>query len=111
MPLDGREVIAEEDLVIPVLELSVFGDFMSDLNHPDQPTGSRLQKARQELQFRLDERGAVVHSEAELIGENGVYGGYVPGTRTFGFDKPFLITLRSRRSTSHTLRVGSATRT
>lgn len=48
---------------------------------------------RQVLQFRLDERGAVIHSEAEVVGENGSYE-YTPGTRTFIFDKPFLIMLR-----------------
>lgn len=89
----AREVVAEEDLVIPTLELSVFADFRKELEHPDAALGTRLLVAKQELQFRLDERGAVVHSEAELVGENGSYE-YKPGTRTFIFDKPFLIMLR-----------------
>ena len=93
VPPKAREVVANEDLVIPVLELSVFGDFKDELNHPDQPAGTRAIRARQELQFRLDERGAVVRSEAEMIGENGAYE-YEPGTRTFIFDKPFLVMLR-----------------
>ncbi|MBL8813229.1 MAG: DUF1559 domain-containing protein [Planctomycetaceae bacterium] len=89
----AREVVPEEDLVIPTLELSVFGDFKDQLNHPDQKAGTRVEEARQVLQFRLDERGAVIHSEAEVVGENGSYE-YTPGTRTFIFDKPFLIMLR-----------------
>lgn len=89
----AREVVAEEDLVIPTLELSVFADFEKQLNHADQPTGTRVEQARQVLQFRLDERGAVIQSEAEVVGENGAYE-YAPGTRTFIFDKPFLIMLR-----------------
>lgn len=93
VPPKAREVVAEEDFVIPVLELSVFGDFKDELNHPDQPPGTRVIKARQELQFRLDERGAVVQREAAVIGENGEYD-YEPGTRTFIFDKPFLVMLR-----------------
>lgn len=89
----AREVVAEEDLVIPTLELSVFADFKDQLNHPDQLSGTRIEQARQVLQFRLDERGAVIQSEAEVVGENGAYE-YAPGTRTFIFDKPFLIMLR-----------------
>ena len=93
LPLASRSVVAEEEVVIPVLELSVSAEFEEDLNSPDQPSGSRVESAKQTVQFRLDERGAVVWSEAEVIGENGSYD-YTPGTRKFIFDKPFLIMLR-----------------
>jgi len=92
-PLASRSVIAEEEVVIPVLELSVSAQFAGDLNSEDQQPGSRVTSATQIVQFRLDERGAVVWSEAEVIGENGSYD-YSPGTRKFIFDKPFLIMLR-----------------
>ena len=93
LPLAARSVVAEEEVVIPVLELSVSADFRDDLNAADQPSGSRVESATQIVQFRLDERGAVVWSEAAVIGENGSYD-YTPGTRKFIFDKPFLIMLR-----------------
>jgi len=93
LPLAARSVVAEEEVVIPVLELSVSADFRDDLNAADQPSGSRVKSATQIVQFRLDEHGAVVWSEAEVIGENGSYD-YTPGTRKFIFDKPFLIMLR-----------------
>ncbi len=93
IPPEARSVVEGEQVVIPVLELSVFADFKAELNHAEQPPGSRLVSASQTLQFRLDERGAVVWSEALIIGENGGYD-YAPGTRTFIFDKPFMIMLR-----------------
>ena len=93
LPLAARSVVAEEEVVISVLELSVSADFSDDLNAADQPSGSRVESATQIVQFRLDERGAVVWSEAAVIGENGSYD-YTPGTRKFIFDKPFLIMLR-----------------
>ncbi|MDA1230776.1 MAG: DUF1559 domain-containing protein [Planctomycetota bacterium] len=97
VPPNARQVVAEEDFVVPVLELSLSADFKDKLNHPDQPVGMRLLNARQEVQFRLDERGATVQSESELIGENGAYE-YEPGTRTFIFDKPFCVMLRESAS-------------
>ncbi len=93
IPLASRSVIAEEEVVIPVLELSVSAQFAAVLNSEDQQPGTRVESAKQIVQFRLDERGAVVWSEAEVIGENGSYD-YSPGTRKFIFDKPFLIMLR-----------------
>ena len=93
MPLASRSVIAEEEVVIPVLELSVSAQFAGDLNSKDQQPGTRVESATQIVQFRLDERGAVVWSEAEVIGENGSYD-YTPGTRKFILDKSFLIMLR-----------------
>ena len=93
LPLAARSVVAEEEVVIPVLELSVSADFSDELTAADQPPGSRVESATQIVQFRLDERGAVVWSEAAVIGENGSYD-YTPGTRKFIFDKPFLIMLR-----------------
>ncbi len=93
LPPEFRSVVAEEDVVIPVLQLSVSASFENELNHEDQLLGPRVEQAYQIIQFRLDERGAVVWSEAVVIGENGSYD-YTPGTRKFIFDKPFLIMLR-----------------
>jgi hypothetical protein len=92
IPTNARTVVGEEQVVIPVLELSLFADFRNELR--DTASGSEgLVSAVQIVQFRLDERGAVVWSEAGVVGENGHYE-YTPGTRTFIFDKPFLIMLR-----------------
>lgn len=92
IPTNARTVVAEEQVVIPVLELSLSADFKTELRDTAS-AGEELESAVQIVQFRLDERGAVVWSEAEVVGENGHYE-YTPGTRTFIFDKPFLIMLR-----------------
>lgn len=92
IPTNARTVVAEEQVVIPVLELSISADFRNELRDQAED-GEGLESAVQIVQFRLDERGAVVWSEAGVIGENGHYE-YTPGTRTFIFDKPFLIMLR-----------------
>jgi len=48
-------------------------------------------------------------SEVEVVGENGHYE-YAVGTRTFNFDKPFLIMLRESPSKTayFAARIGSA---
>ncbi len=90
---DARAVVSGEQLVVPVLEMSLLEDFTGQLNHPSQPEGLRVLSARQKIQFRLNESGAKLLSEAAVIGEYGHYE-YKVGERTFIFDKPFLVVLR-----------------
>lgn len=90
---EARSVVAHEQVVIPILEMSLLREFTSELNHPEQPLGSRVDSAMQVIQFRLDEQGALLISESEVIGENGHYELAV-GERTFIFNKPFLVMLR-----------------
>lgn len=97
LPPEARSVVTNEQIVIPMLEISLIVELTDDLNHPDQPVGSRVQSAAQVIQFRLDEQGALLISEVEVVGENGHYE-YAVGTRTFIFDKPFLIMLRESPS-------------
>ena len=68
-------------------------NFTQQLQHPSQPVGQRVMDARQLIQFRLDERGAVLISESAVVGKKGHYE-YKVGTRPFIFDKPFLLLLR-----------------
>ncbi|MEP3481543.1 MAG: DUF1559 domain-containing protein [Fuerstiella sp.] len=90
LPLTNQRVVRSEQLVIPILEVSVKADFRQQLRSPTNP---RLEEASQSIQFRLDERGATVWSEARIVGENGHYDLEV-GKRTFVFDKAFLLMLR-----------------
>lgn len=50
MPLASGSVIAEE-VVIPVLELSVSAQFAGDLNSKDQQPGTRVESTTQIVQF------------------------------------------------------------
>ncbi|MBL8818168.1 MAG: DUF1559 domain-containing protein [Planctomyces sp.] len=97
LPLNAQSVVRNEQVVVPMLELSLLARFTDQLNHPDQPSGSRVQSAAQVVQFRLDEKGALLISETEVVGENG-HIEHAVGTRTFILDKPFLIMLRESPS-------------
>ena len=96
---DAVGVVSGEQVVIPILEFSLMEDFTERLQHSAQPAGSRLLAATQLIQFRLDETGAVLFSEAAVIGENGHYE-YKVGERTFIFDKPFLLVLQQTTKTN-----------
>ncbi len=87
LPLEARSVVTNEQVVIPMLEMSLIAELTDRLNHPDQPPGTHVESAAQVIQFRLDEQGALLISEVEVIGENGHYE-YAVGTRTLIFDKP-----------------------
>lgn len=89
---EERSVVTNEQVVIPVLEVSVMADFRTQLQDAAAESVN-LEAASQIIQFRLDERGAIVWSEAQVIGENGHYDVKV-GNRTFIFDKPFFVMLR-----------------
>lgn len=90
LPANHRRAVAGEQLVVPVLEFSLFDQFADKLGYVGD---LELISAKQIIQFRLDERGAVLKSEAQVIGENGHYE-YQLGNRSFLFDKPFLLMLR-----------------
>ncbi|MEM7456111.1 MAG: hypothetical protein AAF456_17310 [Planctomycetota bacterium] len=68
-------VANHEPFVVPVLEFSLLENFDG---------GSQL------IQFRLDEKGAMLVSESDV----GMEGGFEPGERRFIFDKPFLLLLK-----------------
>ena len=72
---EASYVVNDEPLVIPVIELSLLEKF---------DEGSQL------IQFRLDEKGAMLVSESDV----GMKGGFEPGSRSFVFDQPFLIILK-----------------
>jgi hypothetical protein len=91
--LNARTVVSGEQFVFPVLELSLLEDFSNDLFNPSHREGRRVIRALQLIQFRLDEKGAKLISEAALHLDNGHYEAVV-GERTFIFDKPFMVVLR-----------------
>ncbi|MSR56930.1 MAG: DUF1559 domain-containing protein [Planctomycetaceae bacterium] len=91
----ARELHSRETLAIPRLILGVDRDY-SELTGHDflnaQLSGNVVRDAAQVIQFRLDETGAELVSEVEIIGENG-HTPSKPGKRRFIFDRPFLIYL------------------
>ena len=86
---DGESVTRGEQVVIPILDMSLIEDFTIELSE----SSSRVQSAQQLVQFRLDEKGAELIAQFSLQLDNGHYE-YKVGERTFIFDKPFMILLR-----------------
>ena len=89
--------LATESLVIPKLTLSVRKEY-SELK--EEIVGSLLEitGAVQIIKFRLDETGAVLESEAAIVGDNGHEPTIPAGQRKFIFDRPFLIYLIERQA-------------
>lgn len=86
---EGKRAVAGEQVVIPVLEFSLIEDFTAQF----QKASTRVQSARQLVQFHLNEKGAQVLASFTTALDNGHYDVAV-GERTFIFDKPFMIVLR-----------------
>lgn len=91
----ARELHSRETLAVPRLALGVERNFHELIGHDFlNPTlaGNFVADAVQTIQFRLDETGAVLVSEVEILGENG-HEPSQPGQRNFLFDRPFLLYL------------------
>jgi hypothetical protein len=93
-----KEFQLDETLRIPKLTLNVERSYheLEGLNLGGGP----IRVARQIVRFRLDENGAILESEAEIIGENGFHEPPPPPIpRHFVFDRPFLLVLKERDAT------------
>lgn len=96
-----------DKLMIPVLQLSLNRDYQElteqTINNGDAK-GMRIVEAVQIIKFRLDETGAIVESEAAIIGENGHSGverNYDSNKpRELIFDRPFLVVFRETKATA-----------
>lgn len=88
-----RSTIGRGDrLLIPVLELSIAKDF--DLSN-------QFIQASQTIQFRLDETGAILESEALLMVADFEPSEYDPEKpRKLIFDRPFLIWMQERNASA-----------
>ncbi len=86
-------------LLIPVLELSIVKDF-DQLNglqfHDAQQQPGQIIQATQTIQFRLDETGSIVESEAVIIGDFGPSEYDPKKARKLTFDRPFLLWMQER---------------
>jgi len=84
-----------EDLYVPVLDFDILRRYSELCGHSIRTANKRLDGtsiviAAQTVRFRLDERGAVLKSEAIMAG--------ALMERSFVFDKPFLILIKRREA-------------
>ena len=82
-----------ENLYVPVLNFDVLRVYSELCGHPIRSAnkkldGTNIALAAQTIRFRLDERGAVLKSEAIMC--------FGLTSRNLVFDKPFLILLKRR---------------
>ena len=95
-----RECETGEPLAVPVLTLNVRSDYGEILGRHilnAELTGLWIERAAEVIRFRLDETGAHLEAEAEIVGENGHSEPVpVPRPRRFIFDRPFLVLLEER---------------
>jgi hypothetical protein len=95
-----RKCQTGEPLAIPVLTLNVrrnYGEILGRHILNPELTGLWIDRAAEVIRFRLDETGAHLEAEAEIVGENGHSEPVpVPGPRRFVFDRPFLLLLQER---------------
>jgi hypothetical protein len=102
LPATHRVFAPKESLAVPVLTLNV-------QRHYDEIIGRNflnpaleglfVDRAAQIIRFHLDERGAYLESEAEIIGENGhAEPPPPPQPRQFIFDRPFLLMLQEHNA-------------
>ncbi|MAG93113.1 MAG: hypothetical protein CMJ48_05125 [Planctomycetaceae bacterium] len=99
-----REVEEGEPVALPVLTLNVkraFNEiYRGAIEHPELADLS-ITRATQIIRFRLDEAGAQLESEAEIIGEFGEDEPPPPPMpRRFIFDRPHLILLQELGATA-----------
>ena len=85
-----------ESLVVPILNFEVWKSYdelgEKTITTPGPLQGTPIGMCLQTIRFRLDERGAILKSEAEIAA--AAEGLQEP--RQFIFDKPFLILLERR---------------
>lgn len=101
---DERTFKMKETLAVPVLTLNVDRkyDELLDRTFLNQlSTDLFVDRAAQIIRFHLDERGAHLESEVEIIGENG-HGAppAPPEPRHFILDRPFLLYLQEAGAAS-----------
>jgi len=92
-----REIMPTEPLIVPKLTIGVERHFSELTDREIAGTDLYVALAAQVIRFRLDEIGAVLESEAAVIGENGS-DPPPPGQRKFIFDGPFLMYLIERNA-------------
>jgi len=91
-----RESLGDgESLVVPILNFDVwrsYDELCGEITTPGPFRGHPISSAMQDIRFRLDERGAILKSEATMVKS-----GAGPTRRgSFIFDRPFLILLKRR---------------
>jgi hypothetical protein len=95
-----KQLDLEEPLVIPLLSLFVDRGYTELIGRPVLNPGfteHRVADARQLIRFQLDESGAILESEADIM--TTVDGDEPPPEpRRFVFDRPFLICLQQRQA-------------
>lgn len=92
------EVMLTEPLIVPKLAIGVERQYSELTGRDILGTTMFLALAAQTIRFRLDENGAVLESEAAVVGEDGM-DPIPPGKRKFIFDRPFLVCLIERDAT------------
>jgi hypothetical protein len=93
-----REFQPAETLRVPKLLLNVERNY--DELHRSFIGGRPIHVARQIVRFRLDESGAILESEAEIVAEFGEdTPRAAPRPRHFAFDRQFLLALQERGAT------------
>jgi hypothetical protein len=91
------EVSCEEPLAIPILNFDLWREYVEleakKITTPGSVKDMKIFRALQSIRFRLDERGAVLKSEAAGAVPKSAAQPWPPKPRHFIFDKPFLILL------------------
>lgn len=95
-----RPGLRQDDVVsIPVLNFDITRSYDELTNipvtTPDSPARS-LRSAAQNIRFRLDEKGAVLKSDASLVAPTSAPAGARPEPRLFVCDGPFLVLMQRR---------------
>jgi hypothetical protein len=85
-----------DQLAVPVLSLGIQHEFPELARREIVGFPQRIQSAHQIIRFRLDELGAVLRSEALVIGEFGSSDPPPSHPWRLVFDRPFLVLLRQR---------------
>ncbi|MBS0265806.1 MAG: DUF1559 domain-containing protein [Planctomycetes bacterium] len=91
-----KHFLSSEPLVIPKLMTSLDRRYNEIIGRTMEGTDLYVSQARQIIKFELSENGAVLESEALMLGDNGHIPETPAGKRKFIFDKPFLIYLIER---------------
>jgi hypothetical protein len=93
-----RKILRTEPLIVPKLALGVERQFSELMGRDVIGTDMFVGLAAQTIRFRLDENGAVLESEAAVIGDDFGPEMTRPGERKFIFDRPFLVYLIEREA-------------
>jgi hypothetical protein len=103
LPVPQRMFEPKETLAVPVVNLNVDRRYDEIIDRPFVNAAAQdlqVSRAAQVIRFHLDERGAHLESEVEIMGENGhSEPPPPPEPRKFIFDRPFLLLLQERGAT------------